>query len=145
MIFSQQFLIAQYVNLNRMKIKEQYYKLMLHLRLMSTNLSIFVDAIQNLFCYQLFEVCYGRLWAAAYKTSLQIFKVIAHAFQAYINLFVQPMEVGFGVCLHNLLVVLLVILRQILRAGHVAAFIEISFPTHFIWKKSIVRVVEEAL
>lgn len=99
-----------------------------------THLSILLNAIEYLLCHQLLEMRYRRLRTAADEASLQILKIIANALEAHVDLLVQTMEIGFGMRLHNLLVVLLVILRYILGAWHVAALVEVTFTARFICK-----------
>lgn len=99
-----------------------------------THLSILFNAIEYLLSHQLLEMRYRRLRTAAYEASLQILKIIANALEAHVDLLVQTMEIGFGMRLHNLLVVLLMILRYILGAWHVAALVEVTFPARFICK-----------
>lgn len=78
---------------------------------------------------------YRRLRTAAYEASLQILKIIANALEAHVDLLVQTMEIGLGMRFHNLLVVLLMILRYILGAWHVAALVEVTFTARFICKE----------
>lgn len=77
---------------------------------------------------------YRRLRTAAYEASLQILKVIANTLEAHVDLFVETMEIGFGVRIHHLLVVIVVILRYVLGAWHISALVEISFTPRFICK-----------
>lgn len=105
-----------------------------YIELPFTHLSILLNAIEYLLCHQLLEMRYRRLRTAADEASLQILKIIANALEAHVDLLVQTMEIGFGMRLHNLLVVLLVILRYILGAWHVAALVEVTFTARFICK-----------
>lgn len=75
---------------------------------------------------------YRRLRTAAYKASLQILKVIANTLEAHVDLFIETVEVGFGMRVHHLLVVVIVILRYILRTWHIPALVKITFAPRFI-------------
>lgn len=98
----------------------------------STYLTVLLDAIEYLLRDELLEMRYRRLRTAAYEASLQILKIIADTLEAHVDLFVKAMEIGFGMRLHHLLVVLLMVLRYILGAWHVAALVEITFASRFI-------------
>lgn len=103
-------------------------------RLIDAHLTILFDAVEYLLGDQLFQMRYRRLRTAAYEASLQILKVIANAFEAHVDLFVETMEIGFGMRVHHLLVVVLVILRYILGAWHISALVEVTFTPRFIYR-----------
>jgi len=107
-----------------------------------SHLSILFNAVEDLLGHQLFQVRYRRLRAAADEAPLQVFEVIANALQAHVHLLVQAMEVGLGVRVHHLLVVVLVVLRDVLGARHVPALIEVPLPARFIWSGYKVGVLE---
>lgn len=75
---------------------------------------------------------YRRLRTAADEASLQALEVVADAFEAHVHLLVEAMEVGLGMRLHHLLVVVLVVLRYILRTWHVPALVEVSLSSRFV-------------
>lgn len=114
----------------------------------ASHLSVLFDAVEDLLGHQLLEMRYRRLRAAANESPLQVLEVIANALQAHVHLLVQAMEVGLGVGVHHLLVVVLVVLRDILGTRHVPALVEVPLSARFIWNVSgwsVSELVEETI
>lgn len=129
MILAQQLFVAQDVDLQDQRIRDCYKN---GYYCLSSYLAVLFDAVENLLGHQLFEMRYRRLRAAADEAPLQVLEVIADALQAHIDLLVEAVEVGLGVRLHHLLVVVLVVLRDVLGTRHVPALVEVPLPARFI-------------